>query len=47
MQDNLIIRGINPPKEHQAVITQLIHGLAELYLKDKTHLFPYPETMID
>ncbi len=47
MQDNLIIIGINAPKEHQAVITQLIHGLADLYLKDKTHLFPYPETMID
>jgi hypothetical protein len=47
MQDNLIIMGINAPKEHQAIITQLIHGLADLYLKDKTHLFPYPETMID
>jgi len=47
MQDNLIIMGINAPKEHQAVITRLIHGLADLYLKDKTHLFPYPETMID
>lgn len=47
MQDNLIIMGINAPKEHQAVITRLIHGLADLYLKDKTQLFPYPETMID
>ena len=47
MQDNLIIMGINAPKEHQAIITRLIHGLADLYLKDKTHLFPYPETMID
>lgn len=47
MQDNLIIMGINAPKEHQAVITRLIHGLADLYLKDKTRLFPYPETMID
>ncbi len=47
MQDNLIIMGINAPKEHQAIITQLIHGLADLYLKDKTNLFPYPETMID
>lgn len=47
MQDNLIIMSINAPKEHQAVITHLIHGLAELYLKDKTPLFPYPETMID
>jgi hypothetical protein len=47
MQDNLIIMGINAPKEHQAIITQLIHGLADLYLKDKTQLFPYPETMID
>lgn len=47
MQDNLIIMGINAPKAHQAVITHLIHGLADLYLKDKTHLFPYPETMID
>lgn len=47
MRDNLIIVGTNSPKEHQAVITRLIHGLAELYLKDKTHLFPYPETMID
>jgi len=47
MQDNLIIMGITAPKEHQAIITRLIHGLADLYLKDKTHLFPYPETMID
>lgn len=47
MQDNLIIMGINAPKEHQAVITRLIHGLADLYLKDKSNLFPYPETMID
>ena len=47
MQDNLIIMGINAPKEHQAIITQLIHGLADLYLKDKTQLFPYTETMID
>ncbi|MFM8743338.1 MAG: hypothetical protein ACKODM_08455 [Cytophagales bacterium] len=47
MQDNLIIMGINAPKEHQAVITRLIHGLADLYLRDKSHLFPYPETMID
>ena len=47
MQDNLIIMGINAPKEHQAVITHLIYGLADLYLKDKTALFPYPETMID
>ena len=39
--------GFNYPKEHQAIITQLIHGLADLYIKDKTHLFPYPETMID
>ena len=47
MQDNLIIMGINAPKEHQAIITRLIHGLADLYLKDKITLFPYPETMID
>lgn len=47
MNDNIIIMGINAPKEHQAIITRLIHGLADLYLKDKTHLFPYPETMID
>jgi Uma2 family endonuclease len=47
MQDNLILMGINAPKPHQATITRLIHGLADLYLKDKTHLFPYPETMID
>jgi len=47
MQDNLIIMVINAPKEHQAIITKLIHGLAEMYLKDRTPLFPYPETMID
>ena len=47
MQDNIIIMEINAPKEHQAVITRLIHGLADLYIKDKTQLFPYPETMID
>ena len=47
MQDNLIIMGFNAPKEHQAIITHLIYGLADLYIKDKTNLFPYPETMID
>jgi hypothetical protein len=47
MQYNLMTIGINSPKEHQAIITRLIHGLADLYLKNKTHLFPYPETMID
>ncbi len=47
MQDNLILIGINAPKEHQAIITRLIHGLADLYLRDKMTLFPYPETMID
>lgn len=47
MQDNLVIMGINSPKEHQAVITRLIHGLADLYLRDNTKLFPYPDTMID
>lgn len=47
MQDNLIIMGINAPKEHQAIITRLIHGLADLYIKDRISLFPYPETMID
>lgn len=47
MKDNLIIQWMNAPKDHQAIITRLIHGLAEMYLKDRTSLFPYPETMID
>ncbi len=47
MQDNLIIQWRNAPKEHQAIVTRLIHGLTEIYLKNRTALFPYPETMID
>jgi hypothetical protein len=47
MNDNIIFIERLSPKEHQAVITRLIHGLADLYLRDKTQLFPYPETMID
>jgi hypothetical protein len=39
MHDNLIPIGINAPNEHQAVITRLIHGLADLYIKDKTTFF--------
>ena len=47
MNDNFVILNTNFSKEHQAVITRLIYGLADLYLKDKTRFFPYPETMID
>lgn len=47
MNDNLIIMGINAPRQHQAVITQLIYELAKLYKEGKTSLFPLPETMID
>ncbi|MCO6491167.1 MAG: Uma2 family endonuclease [Phaeodactylibacter sp.] len=47
MNDNLIIMGINAPRQHQAIITQLIYELAKLYKEGKTSLFPLPETMID
>ncbi len=47
MQDNLILMGINAPRQHQAIITKLIYGLTELYVQGKNNLFPYPETMID
>ena len=47
MQDNLILMGINAPRQHQAIITKLIYGLTELYVQGKSKLFPYPETMID
>jgi len=47
MNANFVILNTNFSKEHQAVITRLIYGLADLYLKDKTRFFPYPETMID
>lgn len=47
MNDNLIIIGINAPRRHQAIITQLIYGLTGLYKNGPTGLFPYPETMID
>lgn len=47
MQDNTIIMGVNAPREHQAIITQLIFELTYLYKQKFTTLFPYPETMID
>jgi Uma2 family endonuclease len=47
MNENLIIMGINAPRRHQAIITQLIYGLTGLYKNGDTGLFPYPETMID
>jgi len=47
MNDNLVIMGVNAPRIHQAIITKLIYGLTNLYLNGQTHLFPYPETMID
>lgn len=47
MNDNLIIVGINAPRQHQAVITQLIYELAKLFKEGKTSFFPLPETMID
>ena len=47
MIDNTIILGINAPREHQAVITQLIFELAYLYKQKLIPYFPYPETMID
>jgi hypothetical protein len=47
MQDNLILMGINAPRQHQAIITKLIYGLTELYVQGNSKLFPYPETMID
>ena len=47
MNDNLIIMGVNAPRIHQAIIAKLIYGLTDLYLKEHTQLFPYPETRID
>lgn len=47
MIDNTIFMGINAPREHQAVITQLIFELAYLYKQKLIPYFPYPETMID
>jgi len=47
MNDNLIIMGINAPRQHQAIIAKLVYGLMELYMAGRTTLFPYPETMID
>jgi len=47
MQDNLILMGINAPRQHQAIITKLIYGLTELYVQGESKLFAYPETMID
>ena len=45
MYDNILV--VVASREHQAVITKLMYGLTSLYLKAKTKLFPYPETMID
>ncbi len=36
MNDNLIIIGINAPRQHQAIITQLIYGLTGLF-KERPH----------
>jgi hypothetical protein len=47
MSDNTIIMGVNAPRIHQAIIAKLVYGLTNLYLKNRTGLFPYPETMID
>jgi hypothetical protein len=45
--DEMNIVPIYHPKEHQCVVTLLIHGLTDLYLKDATRLFTYSKTMID
>ena len=47
MNDNLIIMGINAPRQHQAIITQLIYELTKLYKEGKTTFFPLPKAMID
>jgi Uma2 family endonuclease len=48
MNDNQIIYiGVNAPRIHQAIIGRLIYWLTDLYLKNKTELIAYPETMID
>jgi Uma2 family endonuclease len=48
MNDNQIIyMGVNAPRIHQAIIGRLIYWLTDLYLKNKTELIAYPETMID
>lgn len=48
MNDNQIIyRGVNAPRIHQAIIGRLIYWLTDLYLKNQTDLVAYPETMID
>ncbi len=47
MNDNVVFMGINAPRIHQAIIAKLIYGLTDLYIKEQTGLFPYPETMID
>ncbi len=40
MQDNTIVMGVNAPREHQAIITQLIFELTYLYKQNFTRLFP-------
>lgn len=47
MNDNLIIMGINAPRQHQAVISKLVYGLTSHFQKTNAHFFVYPETMID
>jgi Uma2 family endonuclease len=44
---DLPVMGVNAPKEHQATIAELIYGLMSLLRMGKTHLFAYPETMIN
>lgn len=47
MDDNLIIIGINAPRQHQAIISKLVYGLTDYFQKTGSHFFVYPETMIN
>lgn len=35
MNDNVILIGINAPRQHQAIITHLIYGLTDMYKHGK------------
>lgn len=47
MNDNIVYMGVNAPRIHQAIIAKLVTGLMNLYRDRQTHLFAYPEAMID
>jgi Uma2 family endonuclease len=48
MTDNIIIMGVNAPKQHQRIIGKLMTALGHLFYREGTLPYePFSETMID